>query len=857
MKKLNFCFLIVFSLYGLILNAQTPEGELKRWHKVSLTFNGPNTNETATPNPFSDYRLEVTFTHVGTNRTYTVPGYFAACGDAENNSCVSGNKWRVHFSPDDIGKWNWAASFKSGSNVAINGGGVSGGFMDGTSGNMTISESDKSGRDFRTKSLGRLKYVGEHYLKHIGTNPSNPNGPWFTKAGADSPENAFNYTDFDATPNYTNNLNKVGNKTWQSHVVDYVATDAAAYTWNGGKGKGLLGAVNYLSSQGANAMSFLSWNTGGDDGAVFPHILQGSISDYEGTARNAQWNKMHKNRFDVSKLAQWEKIMEYADKKGVYLHFKTMETENDNFMDGNTFGNERKLYYRELIARFGHHLALNWNLTEETTLPDNVAKATATYIKNLDPYKHHIVIHTFPDQQDQRYNPLLGNTDITGASIQTDKNKVHNDVKRWLENSRNAGKKWVVANDEQGSAGEGIRVASEASVRKDVLWGTLMAGGTGVEYYYGYTETDGDINNQNHRLRGDKYKHGGYAVDFFNTYMQAYMVDMVSLDNVTSDSNDFVLAKTGEAYAVYRPNGGSTSLSLPTGNNNYEIQWYNPRTGGNLSSKKTLGNNLIAPDNNDWVALIVKKDGSGNGNGNGGDCESQITINVLEDAYLQGTTRFNTSDLRVESGKRISYLKFVVPTITGNITSAKLVLNVSTDSGNGLIEIFKGSSNTWTENNLSTSNKPNEGTKIGTLNANYNIGQSYEWSLAGITSGETITLIVKQTGGNDVSFSSKEGTSSPQLILNVTCATLSKNSDADVTSSNITQVKVYPNPIEETTTVSGLKIGDELIIYDFSGNKKVVVTAKSEKEIIDFSSLNTGNYIISINGKTMIQVVKK
>ena len=34
-------------------------------------------------------------------------------------------------------------------------------------------------------------------------------------------------------------------------------------------------------------------------------------------------------------------------------------------MDGGNLGPERILYYRELIARFGYHLALNWNLGEE------------------------------------------------------------------------------------------------------------------------------------------------------------------------------------------------------------------------------------------------------------------------------------------------------------------------------------------------------------------------------------------------------------------------------------------------------------------------------------------------------------
>lgn len=767
MKLTKINVLIAFFLLGLLSYAQTPEGELKRWHKVSLTFNGPNTTETSNPNPFSDYNLEVTFTHQGSNRSYKVPGYFAACGNAENTGCTSGNKWRVHFAPDQTGNWNWSASFKKGSNVAINGGGTTAGFMDGATGNFSVAESDKSGRDFRNKNLGRLKYIGERYLKHVGTNPANPNGPWFVKAGADSPENALNYVDFDATPSFNNNLNKIGNKTWQPHQKDYVATDASAYTWGSNKGTEILGMINYLSGQGANVVSFLTWNTDGDGGAVFPHVLKVSEQDYGKTPRGQQWNKVHHDRFDVSKMAQWEKMMEYADKKGVYLHFKTMETENDNKMDGDNFGRERKLYYRELIARFSHHLALNWNLTEETTLKDNVVKATATYIKNIDPYDHNIVIHTYPNQQDQRYNPLLGNkSDLTGASIQTGKNNVHNDVKRWIEKSKNAGKKWVVANDEQGPASTGIR-GSDKEVRHKVLWGTLLAGGAGVEYYSGYTSDDGDINGNDHRKRGNKYKEGGYALNFFNKYLQQYMVDMVSSDGVTSDGNDYVLAKAGLVYAVYRPSGGSTGLNLPSGNNKYDVQWFNPRTGGNLSSKTTLGGNLVAPDNNDWVALITSKDG--NGNGGGGDCDNTAVATPSHDAYLQGTTAFNNGDLRVESGKRVSYLKFTVPSTTENVTGVKLELTVSTDGGNGLIEVFKGTSNNWTETNLSNGNKPGEGAKLGSLNTTYGTGQSYQWALSGVTPGETISLIIKQTGGNDVSFSAKEGSTAPKLILELDC----------------------------------------------------------------------------------------
>ena len=45
-------------------NAAAVSGELRQWHKVTLTLNGPQASETdSSPNPFTDYRMTVTFTH--------------------------------------------------------------------------------------------------------------------------------------------------------------------------------------------------------------------------------------------------------------------------------------------------------------------------------------------------------------------------------------------------------------------------------------------------------------------------------------------------------------------------------------------------------------------------------------------------------------------------------------------------------------------------------------------------------------------------------------------------------------------------------------------------------------------------
>ena len=376
-------------------------GELKQWHAVALTFDGPFAHELDNqPNPFTDYRFDVVFTHEA-GAVVKVPGFFAADGDAGETSAQSGTKWRVYFSPNQTGKWSYQASFVT-APLLIDGNleeakEVSP--LHGVTGSFAIAESDKQAPDFRGR--GRLAYVGKHLLQFQGDKS------YFLKAGADAPETFLGYADFDGTEAL--NPKKVPLKTWSAHIRDWQPGDP---TWKDGKGKGMIGALNYLAEKGGNAFSFLPYNVDGDGSDVWPFV--------------APRDKFH---YDCSKLDQWDIVFDHATAKGLYLHFKMQETEIDDnrggkqgkegiviaSLDGGKLGPERKLYCRELIARFGHHLALNWNLGEENTQSNEEQLAMANYIRETDPYKNHIVLHTYPKQQDKVYTPLLGNKALTGT----------------------------------------------------------------------------------------------------------------------------------------------------------------------------------------------------------------------------------------------------------------------------------------------------------------------------------------------------------------------------------------------------------------------------------------------------------
>lgn len=589
-------------------------GDLKQWHKVTLTLDGPFAHELdKDPNPFTDYCMIVHFRHESGSPTYKVPAYFAADGNAGNTGADRGTKWRAHLSPDKTGKWTYSVSFVKGKEVAVSSSpGETLKPYNGKTGSFTISTTDKKGMDFRGK--GRLEYVGKHYLQFQG------NKQYFIKAGADSPETLLAYEDFDATYTLKTQLKK-----YETHLKDYKAGDPG---WKNGKGKGLIGAVNYLAGKGVNAISFLTYNAGGDGDNVWPFVKRNE--------------KMH---YDCSKLDQWGIVFDHAQKNGLFLHFKTQETENDDnkegrnknvvipaSLDGGDLGTERKLYYRELIARYGYLLALNWNLGEENTQSEQQRKEMAAYFRDNSPYRQSIVLHTFPEQHETVYRPLLGKQSaLTGASLQNDWNKVHEKTLRWLKASDSVGVKWVVANDEQGSASQGTppdpgyqgfdaqKIGYDLhDIRKQTLWGNLMAGGAGVEYYFGYSLPENDLVLNDFRSRDRSWDFARIAIRFFQDHSIPFweMSNRNSLIQNPDNSKDkYCFAKEGELYLIYLAYTRTSLLDLSNAKGNFTVQWFNPRTGGSLqkgSVQQVIAGTVVQLGNppnevgEDWLVVVQK-----------------------------------------------------------------------------------------------------------------------------------------------------------------------------------------------------------------------------------------------------------
>ncbi len=580
-------------------------GERKQWHKLTLCLEGPFAREgDTTPNPFTDLDFRVEFRHASGEPRYLVPGHFAADGNASDSSAEAGTIWRAHLSPDKVGEWHYRVHFKHGSGVALGGRGEPLAPFDGITGSFEVAASDKQAPDFRAR--GRLTYVGRHHLRFAG------DGSWFLKAGADAPETLFGYADFDGT--IAGKPDKVPLKRFEPHLRDWREGDPS---WKDGRGKGLIGALNYLASEGMNAFSFIPYNAGGDGDCTWPFVRREDPLHY-----------------DCSKLDQWGIVLDHATARGLFIHFKLQETENDDrkgpgadqSLDGGDLGPERKLYLRELISRFGHNLALNWNLGEENTQSTRQQQDMARWIRQLDPYGHPVVLHTYPEQQQTVYRPHLGKDSVLdGLSLQnSDVRDCHHQVVGWLEQSARNGKAWVVCFDEPGDASFGTppddtypgmrairrtpagkKAPSVDDARRYVLWGTLMAGGGGVEYYFGYRFPENDLRAENWRSRKGTWNDARRALEFFRDQKIPFQ-DMHNRDdlvgNPAHDNSRYCLAKEGECYLVYLPDGGSTEIQLP--GNDFRIAWFNPRDGRLGEAVPVRPGAVTAPDGNDWLAVI-------------------------------------------------------------------------------------------------------------------------------------------------------------------------------------------------------------------------------------------------------------
>ncbi len=559
---------------------------------MTLALSGPGASETSSPNPFLDLRFQVRFTGPS-GQVFDVPGYFAGDGDGAG----TGNVWVAHLSPDEVGSWAYETSLREGSEVATDTTGTAGTPVppfDGVTGSFDVVASDKGGEDFRSPGRGLIRHRGGHYLSEADGDP-------WVKGGPDIPENFLGYEGFDNTPD--------AGHAFAAHIVDWREGDP---DWNDGAGRGIIGALNFIADRGANVIYFLPMNLGGDGDDTFPTISESA-----------------KTRYDLSKLAQWQRVLSHAQARGIFLHFVLAETEpgNEQYHDGGELGPERKLFYRMLGALFGHHNGLEWNVGEENDYGTERRMAFAAYLKAVDPYDHPVTTHTRFNQYEQYYAPLLGNGDFDITSFQGNNSRasMFDLIVDWRQRSAGAGQPWAISFDEPQRIENDPRDDSQGYPhgRRDKMWPVYMAGGAGFEWY---VQEDGGGHSFDRRI--DDFREmdvalrwAGHAVGLLSALPLQDMTPDRTLATSGAAGEVYALAEPGELYLVYHDRAGGPlilDLKAAPAEQTFDERWFDPREGGALqvgdvaqvqggSSAVDLGSAPHTPDD-DWLCLVLRRD---------------------------------------------------------------------------------------------------------------------------------------------------------------------------------------------------------------------------------------------------------
>lgn len=580
-------------------------GELKKWHRVCLLLNGPAVKEE--PATFRDYRLNVTFSKGA--QEFVVPGHFAADGDAANSGASSGNKWRVYFTPNETGEWTYHISFRKGKDVAVDSDPFAGSSLtplDGESGTFTIGPSDKKIPDFRARGL--LRYTGNHYQQFA------QDGSFWISIGPGSPENLFGYSEIDAT--------RTGMKDqfYPDHIKDWRPGDPL---WGNDRGKGVIGALNYLAELGQSSIFVSTMSAFCDSDDTWPY-----------PEKEITVNGM--STFDVSKLDQWEIIVGHAQHHGIVFHAFLGEDESEQIFEKveglemggkDAFADLRKLYYRELISRLGHFNAVDWNLGEELGLSlrqnnqpygfpntsQGQIKLYADYINELEPYgRHSLGFEGDLDKPMEDYDSWFRGKEFTRTAIQGLTQKANRYSVELRRASASAGNPWVIQFSEHHMP-DPVRDMRKGLLQifRQSAWGTFLGGGASVEWWL----AEDDFFLTSYRPYKDLMIQTAVARDFIMEYLPFWKMEPGN--DLIRTGEGYCFALKGEAYAAYFNMAVDQTLDLREVKGDFEIDWYNPKTGGRLikgTVEKVRGGSVVSLGQpvegggsyTDWVVLVRK-----------------------------------------------------------------------------------------------------------------------------------------------------------------------------------------------------------------------------------------------------------
>jgi len=143
------------------------------------------------------------------------------------------------------------------------------------------------------------------------------------------------------------------------------------------------------------------------------------------------------------------------------------------------------------------------------------------------------------------------------------------------------------------------------------------------------------------------------------------------------------------------------------------------------------------------------------------------TFPATDDTWMWGTTRMpgDGVQMNVATNGKTGYLKFTVEDV-GDVVSATLRLT-GNKNGTATISVYSASHADWTEETLNWTIRPSPVDELDRLeNTSFQIGNEYDFDVSDLVTGDgTYAFLLKNLDGDEITFSTKEGTAAPVLIV--------------------------------------------------------------------------------------------
>jgi len=318
-------------------------------------------------------------------------------------------------------------------------------------------------------------------------------------------------------------------------------------------------------------------------------------------------------RFNIPYWQKWERMLRSArDRDMIISAVLDISTHSAQAAAGSE---DERRYIRYAVARLSAFSNITYDLGDDldSFRDEKWAHETGTLIEDWDPYKHLATSHPVHPEHQDRASAWFGFT-----SIQDWSRRQHALMLEERQIQMKTGRIIPQTNEEYGYEDHYPHWAPEppgdsADTLRRVAWDIAMAGayGTAGESCRRGTNIWPDTGGGWINGRGDDtmvmlkgYEH---MVDFFTGFAWWTTEPHDELVN----NGAYCLAKPGENYAVYLPNGDDVTIQLEAGN--YEATWFGAFTGEKVllpavtPSSEGTWTSPKAPDHLDWALLLQRQ----------------------------------------------------------------------------------------------------------------------------------------------------------------------------------------------------------------------------------------------------------